>query len=359
VTDHEPPPGQLQAMHDIAIPPGMRERVRGRVEARLDHLAVHPHGRARRAAPWLAAAAVGAAAVVAVVAAGSGPPPSRAPSGAGSGPPPSGGAVVAGAGPSSSGGPDVAAPRPISAAADERIELPLPHGHVSVRGPAEARVAGSRVELTHGTLDVLGQATISGPTCDAQIDGTAEVSVKRSTLIVRRIAGSVEVRPRSVTCDVIELSPPPPPIVPSSIAPSPAAAVVAPSASAPSSARPARTPSPLRLPAATVVEPPVSPPRAPPALAPPPDPLADAVAAYHAAAAREPRDPTAAVAAWDAWLVRFPDNALAHSVEVRTLALLVRLDRRAEAAARARAFLARYPDSPRRADVERIAGAAP
>ncbi|MBP6848982.1 MAG: hypothetical protein KA201_34795, partial [Kofleriaceae bacterium] len=51
---------------------------------------------------------------------------------------------------------------------------------------------------------------------------------------------------------------------------------------------------------------------------------------------------------------RWPDGALAEAAELRLIALLGRLGRRAPQEAAARAFLARHPRSARAADVARL-----
>ncbi len=308
-------PGPWQALRDVAIPPGMRGRVRDGVEGALDR-AAFARRRPVRARRWVLGAAAAASAMAAAIVAAMlvRTPDNLAATIA----PPAPTAPIAAAG---------VPPRTVAVAAGERVVLSLARGHVSMRGPADAVMDGAAVTLLRGTLDVLGQVEVRGPTCSAQIDGTAAVSVIGATLVVRRFAGSVQLSQAAVDCQVLEVdgpsapAPPPPPRV-----------------------------APPRPPA------PIADHRTAPAA---PDPLAAAVAAYRDAAALEALDPATALEAWRAWLVRWPDSALAHSVELRMLGVLGRLGRHAEATARARAFLRRYPDSPRRADVERLLGAAP
>ena len=94
-----------------------------------------------------------------------------------------------------------------------------------------------------------------------------------------------------------------------------------------------------------------------PAPVPTPDPLVDEVGAYRAATAREALEPEAALAAWRRFRAGWPRSPLAHSADLRVLALLVRLDRPAELTVAARAFLARYPTSPRAGDVRAMLAA--
>lgn len=376
MSDRDPLP-PWTALREVDVPAGLRARVRARLDGELaargrsasrgrGERDAAPVGGARvpgggRRWPRAVVAVAAGLAVAAVL------------------------AVVAWPG----GGAGVAAPRAVEVEPGDRVELPLTHGHVSVRGPAAAVIAGERVTLAHGTLDVLGQVTVAGPTCEARIDGTAEVSVQGATLVVRKLAGAVEVTPASVACEVIELelaaapgaaSPgrtgreprrpgdgaaPVEPVAAGEVAPTPAAEETAPAppdeiAPAPAAGRAAAgsPDEPRRAPVAAAA--PRSPApvavAAPPSPAPP-EPLADAVAAYRAAVALEASAPADALAAWRRWLVRWPDSALAHAAEIRVLALLGRLgldDARVE---QARGFLRRHPDSPRRVDVERLLGA--
>jgi hypothetical protein len=161
----------------------------------------------------------------------------------------------------------------------------------------------------------------------AAILDDAQPFVHTMQLTIRVIAGSVHVAKPVITTETIELTP-----------------------------RPSAKPSAAKAaPASTAAEPEPVPTEQPAeAAAPPPDQLAEAVREYRAATALESSDPLAAVNAWQAWRARWSQTALAHGADLRLLALLDKLDRRAEATLLAREFLRRYPRSPRRADVERM-----
>jgi hypothetical protein len=120
-------------------------------------------------------------------------------------------------------------------------------------------------------------------------------------------------------------------------------------------------PAPVPAPAPPPVKPAPSPARiatlvAPPLPAPPPanDPLADAVAAYRSAVALEKDDPAGAASAWYAWRDHWRESPLAQAAELRLLAVLGRLGRDNELASVASDFLQRFPDSPRRGEVEHL-----
>jgi hypothetical protein len=290
-----------QALREIEPPPGARARVRRKIEASLDARAT-PRRRVRGVV-LLFGAAVSVVVVMWLLVSESSTRPLRArlPS------PP----VAPQPAPATT-------PRQVAVAAGQRVELPLPRGHVSLRGPVDATVgADARVVLRSGTVDALGRVDVLGPSCEAHVDGSAEVAVARSELVVHVFSGSATVVPADASCRVVELMAP---------TPSP---VVAP---APVPVRRVRT--------------------APPA---PPSPLAAEVAAYRHAITLERVDPIAALGSWRAAQRDWPHGALAHEVDLHVIETLVRLGHADEARVEARAFLARHPDSPRSADVRRIA----
>ncbi len=311
------PDAPWNALRDVPAPPlGAKARVMRRMQQQLD-------APARRRVRWpvrLVAAAVLVAAVVAgrawLVRHPGAPAPLASTPGAASRPD-----SAAPSPPRIASVPAVAVPatppsRQIAVAAGQRVEVPLADGHVSLRGPLDAVVEEHRVVLRSGTMDTLGRVDVLGPRCEAHVDGTAQVSVTDSQLVVRVFAGSAEVVPADSSCRVLELSPPPP-------APSHAQAGHA--ASAPPLARER-----------------------------PRSPLAEEVAAYRQALAIERVDPIAALGSWRAAQKGWPKGALAHEVDLHVIITLVRLGHAEEARHEARAFLARYPDSPRAADVRKL-----
>lgn len=428
----------LQSLRDVEVPVGARSRVRARIESQLDRRAIMRGPTRRR---WLVGVLAAPLAAVLVLALW---PRSE--------------------------------PRAVSVAAGERHEVELASGHVSIHGPAEVAISRDQLSLVQGTVEAQGQLRVKGPSCDVVVQGAAEVSVTGAKLRVRVFAGSVQVVPPVITCEVIDLSPRRP--ITASGAHKPASHAL--SASAPSAALPAETtapalegtaaPPPLEssavlsavspplessavspsrqtsatppsAPARSVRSAPIAPPSgasmgaarsrapsiAPPSAAPvdaatsrasangapsaalgdaaasraatiartsatpgdaatsrapsiasrsaalvegaaarapstklaPTDPLADAVAAYHAAVALEARDLAAARAAWQVWRTRWPNSPLAQSVDLHLLAVLDRLGRHGEASDLARDFVRRYPRSPRRAEVQRLIVGAP
>jgi hypothetical protein len=321
----------LESLREVEVPVGARSRVRARIEAELDHRAIGGTSR-RRWALGLLAVPVAIVALVVLW------PRSQT--------------------------------RAVSVAAGDRYDVALDSGHVSVRGPAEVSMSRDQFLLVYGTVDAQGQLRVQGPSCDVVLDGSAEVSVKGSQLIVRVFAGSAQIVPPVASCERIDLlsgptqqpitastgrnvSPPPPP------QPTEVVEVVIPPAPAPGR----EPPPPRRAPPATdvvdVVPPPSPEPPAAPSEAPRPDPLAAAVAAYHAAVALEASDLAAARHAWTTWRARWSQSPLAQSADLHLLSVLERLDRRSEASDLAREFVQRYPRSPRRAEVERMIAGGP
>ncbi|MBL8625724.1 MAG: hypothetical protein JNK64_30710 [Myxococcales bacterium] len=341
-----PPP--WDALKDVDVPVGARGRVRQRV---VDALAA-PRPRRRRAPLVLAGLALaGTAAAAIVVVARDGAPPSA---------------------------------RPVAVADGQRVGLAVGEGHASVVGPAEVRVVDGALRISRGTVETLGAMAIAGPRCEAHVEGSAQVSVRGDATQVRVFAGFARVAHVDPLCEVIDLTaapapasapsaptaPPAPPAAIDPIDPTPIDAGV-PDAETIVAAAPPRAVAPRPRPAApspAVDEPPAvdTPPPAvdtpSPAVDEPPtapaqpavDPLTAEVAAYRAAVAREAADPVTAIAAWRAVIDRWPDGALAEAAELRLIALLGRLGKRAPQEAAARAFLARHPRSARAADVARL-----
>ncbi|MBK7073743.1 MAG: hypothetical protein IPH44_15710 [Myxococcales bacterium] len=351
-----PPP--WEALKDVDVPVGARGRVRQRV---VDALAA-PRPRRRRAPVLLAGLALAgaAAAGIVVVARDGAPPPAR----------------------------------PVAVADGQRVALAVGQGHASVVGPAEVRVVDGALRIRQGVVETLGAMAIAGPQCEAHVDGSAQVSVRGDATQVRVFAGFARVAHVDPLCEVIDLTDAP--------GPAPAAAPAA--STAPIGARDPIDPTPIdagvpdaetivaaappravaprprsaapplaiappppldvddpaaaddAVAAAPAADPPAADPPAadPPAAAPATDPLTAEVAAYRAAVAREAADPVTAIAAWRAVIDRWPDGALAEAAELRLIALLGRLGRRAPQEAAARAFLARHPRSARAADVARL-----
>jgi hypothetical protein len=351
------PSRALQCLRDVEVPVGARSRVRARIESQIDRRAVAGGPSRRRWMIGMLAAPVVAIAIVALW------------------PRPEG--------------------RALSVQVGERHDVALPSGHVSIRGPAEVTISHDELALVQGTVEAEGHLHVSGPTCDVLVQGSAEVTVSGAQLSVRVFAGSVQIAPPVVTCEVIELSPrrpitasgarkadsaavassPPPGTMSAparSIVAAPDAEIakpssahvavparerpeprVAPPAGAPTSSRstPEAPPLPSDVREGGTVD---TAPRVVSSAEPPSDPLADEVAAYRAAVALEARDPAAAREAWQAWRARWPTSPLAQSVDLRLLAVLDRLGRHGEASDLAREFVRRYPRSPRRAEVQHL-----
>jgi TolA-binding protein len=80
------------------------------------------------------------------------------------------------------------------------------------------------------------------------------------------------------------------------------------------------------------------------------------VAAYERAVALLGSQPGDALVALQEYRARWPGSPLCHEVDLRIVQTLVSLGRSKDAQAEARRFLVRYPNSPRRADMEALAG---
>ena len=343
----------LESFSDVDVPLGARARVRARIEAHVDRRAI-TNGSSRR---WM----IGALVPVAIL-----------------------GLIMVW--PRSDG-------RAIVAVGDH-YEVALGSGQVSIHGPAELAMSGEQLSLVQGTVDARGELRVQGPACTVDVRGSAEVSVKGAQLTVRVFSGSVQITPPPPVneCEVIDLWSQRP-IAASADRKTPAAnvtpaavdVVVPPPTQAadvtvaiPPARKPRVASRPREAPADRAIEPPVvasietaqpaapldSTPPAPtpsvtptsptPSVAAPTDPLADAVAAYHAAVALEAQDLSAARLAWQTWRARWSKSPLAHSADLHLLGVLDKLDRHGEASDLAREFVQRYPRSPRRAEVERL-----
>ncbi|MBK9033474.1 MAG: hypothetical protein IPL61_19780 [Myxococcales bacterium] len=393
-----PPWGPLR---DIDVPLGARARVRQRVEAAL--AGAPPRPRRRRRVLVLAGVLVAGVALASV-------------------------ATIVRERPG-------APPRAVIVADGARVELAVGRGHASVVGPAEARLVGRTLHISAGTVETLGAVMIAGPRCTAEVEGSAQVSVRGDATQVRVFAGFARVVQADPLCEVIDLTgatsaagidqlgdaidaaiepavAPPVEAVDAGVADAETIVALTPPAHASTSpaarpatddglapsARPRPTPispaarpatddglAPSARPRPTPISPaarsatddglaPAARPRPTPTsrpaplddrdaspapgddrdASPAPDPLAAQVAAYRAAAAREAADPADGLAAWRAYLARWPSGAMATSAELRVLAVLGRLGRRDAQRSAARAFLDRHADSPRAADVRRL-----
>src|SRR5262249_14933319 len=128
---------------------------------------------------------------------------------------------------------------------------------------------------------------------------------------------------------------------------------------------PAPTPAPAPEPPAAV--PPPTPPPAPrkthapkPVAAAPEEPpegpeLSDQLTAYRHALAQRGKDDARALDEWRQIKQKWPTSHLNHEIDLNVIDTLIRLGRTAEAKAAAQDFLRIYPNSPRRAEIERIA----
>ena len=312
-----------QQLRAVEPPTGAQQRVLRALEARLP--------RRRRAAWFAVPAAVIAAAVIAVVVLRTG-------GGEATGP------LVVSADGARQGERPIAAGERVGGGpirVDGSLRVALDRAAVEVIGPATVELSRARVELREGRLDVDGEVEVAGPTCSARIRGRGRVELRRAELHVTVFAGSAELVPPETSCVVIE---PPPPITASAAAaaPSPREAPVAPPA-APSPIAPA----------------PPAPRSAPKPAPPPPSELAQQTEAYWAAQRVRERDPQAALELLRAFSQRWPRAPIRHEVDLAIVDLLVRLDRTDAAQRAAREFLRLHPDSPRAADVRRIAEGAP
>ncbi len=87
-----------------------------------------------------------------------------------------------------------------------------------------------------------------------------------------------------------------------------------------------------------------------------PSELSQQVAEYHAAVDGLRVNPGFALVRLNAFRVHWPKSSIMYEVDLRIVEALVKLGRRGEAADSARAFVHRYPGSPRAAEMHRIAG---
>jgi hypothetical protein len=292
-------------MRDADPPAGARERVRAGVERRLGR-------RGPRRALALATCAAGAVAVIAALWAGRGDPDDSIRVVSASSASHEGRALAAGE----------AASGPVKVAETGRLRLAVDGAEIDIAGPAAIEVRAQQVFIREGRVEIRGSTAVSGPGCEAQISGRAEVNVSRADVVVSVFAGSAQVAPAgATTCTVIDLS------------------------RAPDRRREA---SGSRTGAADIV-------KGEPGPAPPTDAaLARQVEAYWAAERMRADDPAGALARFEALRRDWPGSPLGHEIDLAIIDLLVRLEDAEAARARAREFVRRYPESPRRKDVVRI-----
>jgi len=370
----------LQSLRDVEVPTGARQRVRARIEAQLDRAAVVSYG-ARR----LALAAVGSFAVALiafVVLTHSRPRAISVAAGQRVD-------VVVGTGHVALNG-----PAEVEMTGDR---LALVRGSLEARG--DVRVAGPSCEVVvHGTAEL----AVRGPQLTVRVfAGSVEIVKPDVTCDVIELtppqtqlpatpanAESAEHLPNAAFAPARTTTPGDETVMPSRTTSASHDAASRPGAT--SHERSATVPRDVAPPSASDIEPTTAPnavattashgtesiaPDAPrtearnaemisasglPAEPKPPSPaasgdrLSESVAAYRAAALLEATDLGAAREAWLAWRVRWAESPLAQGADLHVLGVLDRLGQRREAAELARNFLRRYPESPRRADVQRI-----
>jgi TolA-binding protein len=90
-----------------------------------------------------------------------------------------------------------------------------------------------------------------------------------------------------------------------------------------------------------------------------PSELSQQVRAYQAAVELIPTNPAQALAALRAFRSRWPGSALGQEADLRIVQTLLALGQAEDARQAARTFVARYPESPRAADMRVVAGMAP
>jgi hypothetical protein len=292
-------------MRDAEPPAGARERVRAGLEGRLGR-------RGPRRGLAIAACAAAAVAVIAVLWAGRGDPDDSIRVVSASSASQEGRALAAGE----------AASGPVTVAETGRLRLAIDGAEIDVAGPAAIDVRERRLFIREGRVEIRGSTAVAAPGCEAEISGRAAVEVSRADVVVSVFAGSAQVAPEGApTCTVIDLS------------------RVSGRRREPSGSRPA---------AADIV-------KGEPATAPPTDAaLARQVEAYWAAERMRAADPAGALARFEALRREWPGSPLGHEIDLAIIDLLVRLGDAEAARARAREFVRRYPESPRRKDVVRI-----
>lgn len=211
---------------------------------------------------------------------------------------------------------------------------------------AAATGATSTVAATGGGA-ALGKSILIGALVGAVIVGVSEVVPRRS--------GDDQPRPAPIA-----VAPPPPPTpnanapvrrpAPAKPEPAPQRPASVPRAAVPLPAPPADTPSP---PADTPTTTDALPSPAPPPSAPRLNLLAQVASLDRARSALAGGDTTGCLSLLDAHEAAFPGGALAQEAALLRIEALVRLGRRSEAAALARAFADAHPGSP---DVAKVRG---
>ncbi len=196
--------------------------------------------------------------------------------------------------------------------------------------------------VSEGRVEVRGSTRVAGPGCEAEVSGRATVEVQESRVQVTVFAGSASVVESQVSCSVIDLSRP---AVDkgSGVEKSPGA-----------EKRPGVDKGPGDSSGSSAAIAPAGAPAKNAAPARPDDALARQVDAYWAADRLRSNDPAGALARFEALQSAWPGSPLRPEIDLAIIDLLVRLDRIEAARARAREFLRRYPESPRRDDVRRI-----
>jgi len=230
---------------------------------------------------------------------------------------------------------------------EDRMRIDLGGAEVEVVGPAAVEVSRRNVVLRAGQVQVFGDVDVAGPACTAHVRGRGDVELRDTRLVVRVFAGSAEITPPELTCEVIDLSASSrtaarEPAPPASPAPAPAAPPIVEEAPPPPEREPARPPSPATR------------------TAPTPNLTASALKqqsdAYWAAQRLREQDPAAALALLHDFTKRWPRSPLGHEVDLAAVDTLVQLGRADDARAAARRFLRRFPDSARADHVRTIAG---
>jgi hypothetical protein len=284
-----------------------------------------------------------------------------------------------------------------------RLEVAVGSARVTARSGARLRLSERALTVEAGVVEVRGRLRVEGPSCTIEIDGRGEVTRSARGVQVAMWQGRAQPAFTSAACQVVEAEPQaaaaptatPPALRPGAAAAAarregPAQAQAAPppvavvsSLAPPTAPRPARRSGPAaqpeppvtatQVPAASPVPPAAeptqpageSPPAAspsavsPPPSGPPGSELAVQLEAWRAAEALARRDDAAALERWQDLVRRWPEGPLAPEVDLRIIETLLRLGRQDQARAAARAFVARHPDSPRVAELRRLAEAVP
>lgn len=229
----------------------------------------------------------------------------------------------------------------VQVAGGGNLRIALDRAEVAVAGPAAVELGPRGLFVREGRVEIRGVTRVAGPACEAEVSGRAAVEVQRSHVQVTVFAGSASVAKSQVACTVIDLTRPGSGQTQSA----PPAPETGAGAGRTQSAQPAGAPATAGA---------LSAPPADPASPPADTALAGQVDAYWAAERLRASDPAAALARFEALQARWPRSPLRPEIDLAIIDLHVQLGRTDAARARARQFLRRYPDSPRRDDVRRI-----